>query len=260
MQDDVDAEVSEVPAAVVCAFCGMAECPGCDATVTRSGVLKLVPWERSGVSARERFLATSRTCVQDASTFFAVIPDGPIPAALTFAFAAELIASTGAFLAIAGLAFAFVPGSFQTTLFEPHGRTTTWRFAAIGIPSVAAVLVAAHVAHGLALEWGTGKSSRETFRRALRFGLYACGWDFVLGPVGALWVLVAGGPRDLWTMLGAAKGLPTRSALAYLKGVHGLEGAATSRALHASYAAAVVATLIAATLVTAMGLFWFLAV
>ena len=39
----------EVPAAVLCALCGQADCPGCTAaTEHESGVLAIVPWERSG--------------------------------------------------------------------------------------------------------------------------------------------------------------------------------------------------------------------
>ncbi|MGH7437003.1 MAG: hypothetical protein ACRENE_15120, partial [Polyangiaceae bacterium] len=45
---------AEVPAAVVCAQCGDADCPGCLRENTRSGVVAVVPWERPGASSLVR--------------------------------------------------------------------------------------------------------------------------------------------------------------------------------------------------------------
>jgi hypothetical protein len=85
---------SEVPAAVVCAHCGDADCPGCLHENTRSGVVAVVPWERPGAGAMTRLWATARATTFDADRFFATMPDGPIVPALRFAVASELIAST----------------------------------------------------------------------------------------------------------------------------------------------------------------------
>ena len=46
--------------------------------------------------------------------------------------------------------------------------------------------------------------------------------------------------------MNVAVGLPTRSSLAFLRGTYRLEGADAKPALHASYAAAIVATLFCA--------------
>ena len=45
--DDLVDSFFEVPAAVLCAACGQADCPGCTAATTPSpGVVAIVPWER----------------------------------------------------------------------------------------------------------------------------------------------------------------------------------------------------------------------
>src|SRR5271166_4550941 len=84
---------SEVPAAVVCAHCGEADCPGCLNEITKSGVVAVVAWERPGAPALTRLWATARATTFDAETFFQTLPDGPIVPALRFAVVSELIAS-----------------------------------------------------------------------------------------------------------------------------------------------------------------------
>ena len=51
---------ADVPATVVCAHCGDADCPGCLNEITRSGVVAVVPWERPGTSSWTRLWATAR--------------------------------------------------------------------------------------------------------------------------------------------------------------------------------------------------------
>ena len=59
-------------------------------------------------------------------------------------------------------------------------------------------LVAAHVAHGWALDLGARRSgARGATTRALRFGLYAAGWDLVIGPLGAVVVAAKEGVQGL---------------------------------------------------------------
>ena len=106
---------------------------------------------------------------------------------------------------------------------------------------------AAHVAHGWALDLGarrSGAPSKTT--RALRFGLYATGWDLVIGPLGAVVVAVKEGLRASLSIAGVGMGLPGRSARAFLRGAYGLQGTSAQPALRASYAAAVVATAVGA--------------
>jgi len=239
---------SEVPAAVVCAHCGDADCPGCLHEQTRSGVVAVVPWERPGSPALARLWATARATTLDAERFFESLPDGPIAPALRFAVLSELVASSAVgLLAVAALSV-LAPGWVDHLLADE--RLALVRIAAAAVPSVAALLVAAHSAHGLALDVGARRAgARASATRALRFGLYATGWDLVMGPVGVVVVGLKEGARAAVSIARVGVGLPTRSARAFVRGCYRLDGDAARPALRASYAAAVVATAIAAIVV-----------
>jgi hypothetical protein len=212
---------ADVPAAVVCAHCGDADCPGCLHEQTRSGVVAVVPWERPGASAWMRLWTTARATTFEADRFFESMPDGPLAPALRFAIVSEMIAATAMGLLL------FVP----LAVIAP------------GIPGLAVLLVAAHVAHGWALDRGARSSgARGATTRALRFGLYAAGWDLVIGPLGVVVVAAKEGVRAALSIGGVGMGLPGRSARAFLRGCYHLEGAPAQPALRASYTAAVVAT------------------
>lgn len=212
---------ADVPAAVVCAHCGDADCPGCLHEQTRSGVVAVVPWERPGASAWMRLWTTARATTFEADRFFESMPDGPLAPALRFAIVSVMIAATAMGLLL------FVP----LAVIAP------------GIPGLAVLLVAAHVAHGWALDRGARSSgARGATTRALRFGLYAAGWDLVIGPLGVVVVAAKEGVRAALSIGGVGMGLPGRSARAFLRGCYHLEGAPAQPALRASYTAAVVAT------------------
>jgi hypothetical protein len=220
---------ADVPATVVCAHCGDADCPGCINENTRSGVVAVVPWERPGAPAWTRLWATARATTLDADRFFETLPDGPLAPALRFGLLL--------FIPLTVLA----PGWVKHLLLDEGGMLL--RIAVAGIPALAALLVAAHVAHGWALDIGARRSgARGATTRALRFGLYAAGWDLVIGPLGAVVVAAKEGLRASLSIAGVGMGLPGRSARAFLRGCYRLEGKAAQPALRASYAAAVVAT------------------
>jgi hypothetical protein len=232
---------ADVPAAVVCAHCGDADCPGCLHEQTRSGVVAVVPWERPGAPAWMRLWTTARATTFEADRFFESMPDGPLAPALRFAIVSEMIAATamGALLFVPLAVLA--PGWVKHLLVE-EGATLA-RLAVAGIPGLAALLVAAHVAHGWALDRGARSSgARGATTRALRFGLYAAGWDLVIGPLGVVVVAAKEGVRAALSIGSVGMGLPGRSARAFLRGCYHLEGASAQPALRASYAAAVVAT------------------
>jgi hypothetical protein len=241
---------SEVPAAVVCAHCGDADCPGCLEEQTRSGVVAVVPWERPGATALARLWATARATTLDAERFFESLPDGPIAPALRFAIIAEVIAA-GAMAVAALVPIALLaPGLVSHVLL--HETRAAARFAAAGIPGLAALLVLAHLAHGWALDLGARRSGMpRATGRALRFGLYAAGWDLVVGPIGVLVLGLKGGVRGAQSIVGVGLGLPGRSARAFLRGCYRLEGSAAARALRASYVAAAISTIIGALAVIA---------
>jgi|CZKU01.1.fsa_nt_gi hypothetical protein len=241
---------SEVPAAVLCAFCGDADCAGCRNEQTRSGVVAIVPWERPGAPALTRLWATARATTFDAERFFEALPDGPITPALRFAFASEMLASASMAL------LALVPLSLVAPAWVEHvfldERLAATRLVAAGVPALATILVAAHVAHGWALDRGARRAGvRGATARAVRFGLYAAGWDVVVGPLGALVVAAKEGLGKAFSIAGIGIGLPGRSARAFLRGCYRLEGAAAEPALRASYVAAAVATGVGAVAVIA---------
>ena len=236
---------ADVPATVVCAHCGDADCPGCLNEQTRSGVVAVVPWERPGASAWTRLWTTARATTFDADRFFETMPDGPIGPALRFAIASEMIASTAMGLLLLVPLTLLAPGWVKHLLLDEGGLLL--RVVVAGVPALAALLVAAHVAHGWALDFGARRSgARGATTRAVRFGLYAAGWDLVIGPLGAVVVAVKEGLRASLSIAGVGMGLPGRSARAFLRGCYRLEGPSAQPALRASYAAAVVATAIGA--------------
>jgi hypothetical protein len=232
---------TDVPAAVVCAHCGDADCPGCLLEQTRSGVVAVVAWERPGAPLLARLWATAHATTFDADRFFESMPDGPLAPAFRFAVASEMIAAAAMGL-VAALPLAILaPAWFKHVLVDEGGALA--RLFVAGIPGLAALLVAAHVAHGWALDRGARRSgARGATTRALRFGLYAAGWDLVIGPLGAIVVAVKQGLRASLSIAGVGMGLPGRSARAFLRGCYRLEGTAAQPALRASYAAAVIAT------------------
>src|SRR5271154_81442 len=110
----------DVPATVVCARCGNAECPGCVNDSARSGIIAVVPWERLGGPAPQRLWATARAATFDAERFFESLPDGPIDMALGFAVASEMIAVTTMAIAL------MVPLGFLAPVWMKHVLTDQW--------------------------------------------------------------------------------------------------------------------------------------
>src|SRR5271166_6260041 len=116
----VDEELvdSDVPATVVCAHCGDADCPGCLHEQTKSGVVAVIPWERPGASMPARLWATARATVLDADRFFEAMPDGPILPALAFAATSELVASAAMTLLGVVPLLVFAPALAKHLLLE----------------------------------------------------------------------------------------------------------------------------------------------
>ncbi len=236
---------AEVPAAVVCAHCGDADCSGCQHEQTRSGVVAIVAWERPGMAPLARLWATARATALDSDRFFESLPDGPIAPALRFAVASTLLASVSAGALGVGL-FVLVAPRWLLDMLSGEMRAVL-TLAAVGIPSFAAVLVLAHVAHGWALDRGARRAgARGATGRALRFGLYSAGWDLVRGPLGLVVVLVREGRKKAMSLAVPGDDLPGRSARAFLRGCYRLEGPASDSALRVSYIGAAVATVLGA--------------
>jgi hypothetical protein len=149
-------------------------------------------------------------------------------------------------------AAALAPTWLAHLALDPVSRTMAIRIVLTGVPALAALLVLAHAAHGLALDVGARKvGAPSARRRALRFGLYAAGWDVVIGPLGAAVLGIKEGAEAALGVSQLAVGLPSRSARAFLRGAYGLDAANAQKAMRTSHVTAVVVTLIGALAILA---------
>jgi hypothetical protein len=247
---DASNDLLDVPATVVCAFCGDADCGGCENDLSRSGIVSIVAWERPAVPMLSRLWSTARSTTRDAEGFFELLPDGPLMPALRFAATCELLASAAAFAGFVAVAAVIAPEWLKHVALDPYARGLAVRLVVLGLPAFAGLLVVAHAAHGLSIDLGATRSGARGARsRALRFGLYACGWDLVMGPIGAVVVAIEEGFGQAAGLASALSGLPTRAANAFLRGCYRLEGERARRALGTSYFGAAAATLLFAAIV-----------
>jgi hypothetical protein len=248
-RDDDAADAMDVPAAVVCAVCGSGDCPGCTYEQTgQSGVVAIVPWERPTMAPLSRLFATVQATTQGAETFFFAVPDGSVAPALTFAVLSEGCAVFSMAVVIAPIAVAVLPGA-SAFLASPANRQIVLAAATVGILGFTALLVGAHALHGVLL----GNRSR---RRALRAGLYACGWDFGASPAGVVFAVLHGGAGSVVSLVRASISAPRRGMDAALEGIFQTRGAAASRvrrrAVLIAMAASVVAVVVLTGVVAAM--------
>ena len=245
---DIDDAVIDVPATVVCALCGDPDCMGCAEERSRSGVISIVAWERPG-PVLARLWWTAKAASENAEAFFEALPDGPVMPALRFAVVAELLASSAMLLMLAG--------ALAVTLallgIFPDGLSSllVLRVALVAVAGLTALLVVAHAVHGFSLDLGTRRAGVPTtsVSRALRYGLYAAGWDVILGPVGFVVTLLREGPAKAFGIARLASRLPRRSSLAFLRGAYRLDEERAKPALYASYIGAAVATLVCAVII-----------
>jgi hypothetical protein len=249
-EDPVDDSI-DVPAAVVCATCGDAACAGCERELSRSGIVALVAWERPG-PAMSRMWATARATTLQGEAFFELLPDGPIVPALRFALLVETIAATGFVLSSVPFFLLVAPSWVRHVLVDGGLRDVVLRMMLGGVPALAMLLVIAHAAHGLALDRGARKvGGRPAPGRALRFGLYASGWDLVLGPIGGVVLAMQSGLGAAVSLFSLGVGLPGRCTRAFLRGCYRIEGARAEEARKTSTRVAVVATLVGAVAILA---------
>jgi hypothetical protein len=246
----VSSDFVEVPAAVVCALCGDPDCMGCAEERSRSGMISIIAWERPG-PALSRLWATAKSASVSAEAFFETLPDGPIMPALRFAFFAELCASASMLGMLAGgvaLLLALL-GIF------PDGASLAiaLRVALVAVFGLTALLVGAHAMHGLSLDKGARRvaTGDPKWSRALRFGLYAAGWDLVLGPIGFFVLLFREGPKSAFGITRIAMRLPTRSSLAFLRGTYRIDPEHAKPALQTSYIGAALSTVVCALVIIA---------
>ncbi len=246
--DAVDGDVFDVPAAVLCAVCGQSDCPGCTpAEEDASGVVAIVPWERSGAGTWSRLWATSLATTQGAEAFFGAMPDGPLPPAMRFAVLCEMLAVASMVAALLPFAALALPNLAMQVIADPMMRERAFRWFVIGVPVLALWMVIAHASHGAALDAGARKlGGRPQRRRALRYGLYACGWDLMTGPLGALWMLVSRGVKATSEVMGLSMTVPGKASRALLSGVYGLPAEDVAKANRTGTKAALALAIVSA--------------
>jgi hypothetical protein len=218
-------ELSDVPAAVVCAACGQPDCPGClgvEESTHASGVVAIVPWERPGLSVLSRLWATARLATLSPREMFSGLPDGPLRAPLTFALLAEALAVAGLAPILFGLALV-APDMVTIAFRDPAVQQFMLRACSIAGPALAVLMVVLHSAHGLMIDRAARRYGSRKRGRGLRFGLYSCGWDLVTLPLGLFVVALGDGPVAAGRALGAALTTPSAATRAYLGGFHALD-------------------------------------
>ncbi|MBX3191468.1 MAG: hypothetical protein KF819_31020 [Labilithrix sp.] len=231
-EDRASTDLLDVPAAVVCLVCGEADCTGCeDRDQSRSGIVAIVAWERPGASPLTRLWATARSTTRDAESFFELLPDGPVLPALRFAALSELVTVATWVLTVIPVLALVRPTLLTHLTWDPHARSIALRALVFGIPAFAAFMVSMHAAHGLSIDAGAARcGARRARTRALRFGLYACGWDLVMGPVGAVVVAMKEGARAAFGIVDQMSNVPSRATHAFLRGCYRLEGERAKKA------------------------------
>ncbi|HTQ07706.1 MAG TPA: hypothetical protein VMI54_27805 [Polyangiaceae bacterium] len=216
---------ADVPAAVVCAFCGRPECGGCmavDEPTNASGVVAIVPWERPGLGWITRLWATARLATLSHRELFASLPEGPVRAPFEFAVLSELVAAAGVAIGVVG-ALALVPEFATTAVHDPVVRQVLLRVVACGVPGLTGLMILLHTLHGVLVDRAARLAGSRKRGRGLRFGLYACGWDLVTLPIGLLVVAVTEGFTMAKRAAGLALSIPSQATRAYLTGVHALD-------------------------------------
>lgn len=220
--EDSSFDLTDVPAAVVCAICGMPDCVGCgvEEPTNASGVVAIVPWERPGLGFLSRLWSTAELATSQRS-FFSALPDGPIAPALSFALIAETLSVFGLLLVLGGIALAALPELPELLLMDAGLRQTAGKIALWLGPGLIAFMVIAHAAYGVALDLAARDRSVRRRGRGLRFGLYACGWDLVTLPLGLVVVALKNGLGAALKVAPLGVTAPFQGAQAYLTGVHG---------------------------------------
>ncbi|HVY28011.1 MAG TPA: hypothetical protein VHB79_15750 [Polyangiaceae bacterium] len=229
--DEGALELVEVPAAVVCATCGLPEC-SCeiDRPSSFSGVVAIVPWERPGGTLLSRLWATAKLATLSPEPFFSALPPGGVAAPLAFGVLAETLAGAGLCATLGGLAALLFPSLAAELFANALLRGLVVEGLCWGVPALSLAMVLLHAAHGAALDAAARRAGSLQKGRGLRFGLYACGWDLVTLPLGLLVLTFTDGP--LTALRYSARGLtaPNSAAVAYVAHVHRFERDLASRA------------------------------
>jgi hypothetical protein len=252
--DDEAVDSVDVPAAVVCVHCGRGDCPGCiEERTGASGVIAIIPWERPQSPWHTRLFATVQATTRGAEGFFCALPDGAVSPALRFAVLAETLAVASTAAVLTPLAVLGIPGLLIRFLSNGSTRQSVGLATLVGIVGFTALLVGAHALHGVILGRIPSRS------RALRLGLYACGWDFGSSPAGLVAATLAGGIGAAGALVASSVTAPARAVDAALTGIFQLDEEqarkAKRRAMQVAMAVSVPAVVVVLALIAATALY-----
>jgi hypothetical protein len=187
-----------------------------------------------------------------AEGFFRSLPDGPISSALTFAIIAEIFAVTSTAAVVAPLVVLGIPGLLLRFLSDDATRTAVLSATAVGVLGFTMLLVGAHALHGIMLAPAVSRT------RGLRFGFYACGWDFGSSPAGFVAATYSEGFRAAFALIGSSVIAPSRSIDGALAGMFRADGDQAGRvkrrAMRVAMGASVPAVVVVMVLIVATAL------
>jgi hypothetical protein len=238
----------EVPPIARCTICAAFDCDGIHAVVAPVAELA---WEGDSGSWTGRLLCTARQSVTaDASDCLDVNPPR-VGRALAFALLAEVGAIGSLALLGAGMVVLVFPQGMSTLLCEG--------ILASALALLVAFMVIVHLSWGFGLELAVRwRGARPDLARSLTFALYACGWDLLTSPLGALLVLLgvgrnAGAGRSAGVSeIRAAMRVPLAATVHYVVRARGVSHAQAPFIGRASFALPALLTLAAAAWVVAL--------
>lgn len=204
----------EIPPVIRCATCLRLECDGCGKPYGPKSVLA---WENGEGSLPIRCWVTAR---QSVSSGVSSCLDVKSPRrALSFAVASEFAAALSLALSFFLLLLLVFPSGAVFLLGQPSALLGTG-FLVLGL---CAFMVVVHLLWGLGLELGVWLSGGKWQPgRSVAFALYACGWDLLTSPVGALLAIASVGFKPGLAEVREAMRVPRTAVTRYVVEARGV--------------------------------------
>jgi hypothetical protein len=195
-----------------CALCTRPDCDGNHAASAPAGKLA---WEGDQGGWLHKLVRTARQSVKaDASDCLDVNPPRVLRA-LAFACLAELGALGSLLLPAVAALFVAFPDGVRSLLAQGWPG----RILALLVGFMLLVHLLWGVGLELALVW---RGARRDLARSVTFALYACGWDLLTSPLGALLLVCSAGPRAGFLELRSAMRVPLAATVRYVAGARGI--------------------------------------
>jgi hypothetical protein len=163
--------------------------------------------------------------------WISTLPTARLWRALAFAIWAELAAAAS--LGASALAIGLVLSPRFSLTYLRVDRTWLWMAALVA--AFAALMVFLHLLWGLSLSVCLRRAAHSGgLKQSVAFGLYACGWDLLTSPLGALVALITTGGKSALATVQAGARAPRPALSAYLRGQRQLDSTSARRVALAS--------------------------